>query len=246
MIINDFSASIDLSGNIYLLWEGVGVQKHLYLTSIADDGTILNQGIELITRPSEEELEPSLAFDHDRLLTAAWIDARNGTRQLYYQLFNTELVSVGEGAPSTAAPEYMSEPVVVALNREIWFAWCDPRDGGMNIYTRQMSYSPTDVDPDEPTLIPSGFSLEQNFPNPFNPSTIIEFTISAKGRINISVYDLLGRKITTLTDRVYSSGHHRLIWDGRDSHGQQVSSGIYFYKMTAGEKQHSKKMLLIK
>jgi len=245
--INEFSAAVDENGNYYLLWEGIGSEKQLYLTSVSSDGTIINQGLEITSRPVSENLQPSLTYDVlSGLLTAVWIDSRDNNRHAYYQIFDTDLMSFSNGSVSSTTPDFMSEPTVASSDNQIWFGWSDPRDGGLNIYARQMIYTPTDVAEDETNMLPIVFKLEQNYPNPFNPSTVISFTIPTKELVNVSVFDLLGRKVTTLTNLVYTAGQHRVLWDGCDSNGRAVASGVYFYRMTCAESQLGKKMLLLK
>jgi hypothetical protein len=98
------------------------------------------------------------------------------------------------------------------------------------------------VNEDQP--MPSRFALSQNFPNPFNPLTTIEYELPQNSHVRLEIYNLLGQKITTLADNHQPAGHYHLIWNGRDSHGNNVASGIYFYKLTAGIFTQVKKMVL--
>ena len=90
------------------------------------------------------------------------------------------------------------------------------------------------------------FALNQNHPNPFNPSTTISFTLREGARANLSIYDLNGKLITTLVDEVMGEGFKEVTWDGRDARGNLVSSGVYFYRLDAGKKVLTKKMVLLK
>lgn len=90
------------------------------------------------------------------------------------------------------------------------------------------------------------YRLEQNFPNPFNPRTSISFTISDAAAVTIEIFDVAGRKITTLIDAYLESGEHRVEWDGTDASGAPAASGIYLYRMRADGMSQSRKMLLIK
>ncbi|MGB5106436.1 MAG: T9SS type A sorting domain-containing protein [Candidatus Zixiibacteriota bacterium] len=94
--------------------------------------------------------------------------------------------------------------------------------------------------------IPHNFSLDQNFPNPFNPSTLIEFSLPAAGHARIEVFNLLGEKVNVLVDRNLPAGHYSVNWNGDDLAGQPASSGIYFYRLSAGEFSHTRKMMLVK
>jgi len=94
--------------------------------------------------------------------------------------------------------------------------------------------------------LPDKFSLSQNFPNPFNMSTEISFSLARPGRVTIDVYDLLGRKIVGLIDREFEPGRYKFTWNGRDTDGNEVSSGIYFYRIKAGEYVETRKMMMLK
>lgn len=89
--------------------------------------------------------------------------------------------------------------------------------------------------------------LRQNFPNPFNPSTTIEFSIQIDSQIELSIYNIKGQKIKTLTRNEFEKGSHSIIWNGVDEFGKQVSSGVYYYKLNVnGKTEAVKKCLLLK
>ena len=93
----------------------------------------------------------------------------------------------------------------------------------------------------EELSIPSEFRLNQNYPNPFNPTTNISFHLQMMNKVKIEIYNLVGQKVETLTDREFSTGNHSLIWDASN-----YSSGIYFCKMATNDQTQIKKMLLQK
>ncbi|MCB9511403.1 MAG: T9SS type A sorting domain-containing protein [Deferribacteres bacterium] len=95
--------------------------------------------------------------------------------------------------------------------------------------------------------IPDGFALYDNYPNPFNPSTTIEFDISSPGLVEIAVFNIVGQKIRTLTDKQFSqAGRYKVEWNGRDGLGRLVGSGVYFYRLKAGDVVKTKKMIMVK
>jgi parallel beta-helix repeat protein len=97
--------------------------------------------------------------------------------------------------------------------------------------------------------LPGQFQLMQNRPNPFNPTTTIEYAIPASAAsvpVNVSVYDVTGRLVRTLVDRTESAGFHSVVWDGRDARGAPVASGVYFYRIVAGGFHADRKMVLLK
>jgi FlgD Ig-like domain len=89
-------------------------------------------------------------------------------------------------------------------------------------------------------------SLAQNEPNPFNPETTIRYTVPAAGNVTINIYDASGRLVRTLLDGSSPAGSHNVTWNGVDNHNSQVSSGVYFYRLTAGKFSETKKMVLLK
>ena len=93
---------------------------------------------------------------------------------------------------------------------------------------------------------PQGYALYSNIPNPFNPETTIRFDIPVAGNIRLEVLDILGRRIRLLIEGGISAGTHQVLWDGRDDSGQSVSSGVYLYRLQAGEYHAVKRMLLVR
>ncbi len=97
----------------------------------------------------------------------------------------------------------------------------------------------TGIETEEP--VPADFELAQNFPNPFNPSTRIEFSLSAESDITLEIFDISGQKVTTLADGVWQAGSHTLRWDAAGYH-----SGIYFYRLTSNSHVQTRQMVLLK
>ena len=92
----------------------------------------------------------------------------------------------------------------------------------------------------------SGFHLEQNYPNPFNPETKVRFALPETGRVKVTVFDMTGRKVTTLVDGVRETGIHSLLWDGKDGFGKPLPSGIFVCRVKFGDRLLTRKMTLIR
>ena len=84
------------------------------------------------------------------------------------------------------------------------------------------------------------------YPNPFNPTTTISFSLQNNSNAELSIYNIKGQKVKQLLSDKLSSGKHSVVWDGRDENNQPVGSGIYFYKLKAGDFQKVRKMILLK
>jgi len=94
--------------------------------------------------------------------------------------------------------------------------------------------------------LPTVYGLNQNFPNPFNPSTTIEYSIPKTSRVELAIYNMAGQKVTTLVNTTQAASFYRVVWNGRNDAGQTVASGLYFYKLSAGNYSKVVKMNLIK
>lgn len=101
------------------------------------------------------------------------------------------------------------------------------------------------VDDHGDSKIPAVFSLAQNYPNPFNPATTIRFNLETHSDIHLAVYNLQGQLVNEIASGMYTAGSHSVEWDGRDSAGENVSSGVYIYHLTTGNLTLTKKMLFI-
>jgi len=106
--------------------------------------------------------------------------------------------------------------------------------------------SPTAVAEQESEGVPKEYALLGNYPNPFNPETSIEYQLPRPGRVEVSVYNLAGQHIRTLRQAHQPAGKYKLRWDGKDELGNSVASGVYLYRMHAGEFSATKKMILAK
>lgn len=154
--------------------------------------------------------------------------------------FDTSFVAGGDGSVAFLT----QTPVSVAPNDSVHFYIGIAVGNNENeLYTNMKAASAkynTLVSVDD-EVNPFTYKLEQNYPNPFNPSTRIEFTIPTKEKVELSVYNSIGQKVATLIDKELHAGYHYVDFDAKD-----LSGGVYFYKIKAGNFVSTKKMVLIK
>ncbi|MFC1692463.1 LamG-like jellyroll fold domain-containing protein [Candidatus Latescibacterota bacterium] len=98
---------------------------------------------------------------------------------------------------------------------------------------------------DDEVSVPDDFSLGHNYPNPFNPTTTIPFSLDQSSHITLSVYNIIGQKVITLIDSYTSAGKHSVIWNGLGDNGKMVAAGTYIYQLHSKGKVENKKMLLV-
>ena len=145
----------------------------------------------------------------------------------------------------------------------------EPRDGSVAVYVASADrlivfggaapvglfddvWALEGLTPDIPTVTldveyrPAVFSLHPNFPNPFNTSTTIRYELPRSAPVELTIYDLLGRKMRTLVDRMQDAGTHAVVWDGKDGRNRFVGSGAYLYRLKAGGLVKTRKLLLLR
>jgi len=143
-----------------------------------------------------------------------------------YEFVNVES---GNYTISVITPDQAEESVSILFN---------------DIYSQDIPVVTSSVDND--VELPTSTTLVQNYPNPFNSSTNISFYLNNSTQVNLSIYDLLGRKVTTLVNGELQAGQHTVNWNGIDAHGTQVATGMYLYVLKADGNTYSKHMVMLK
>lgn len=114
----------------------------------------------------------------------------------------------------------------------------------VKIVNVSLEVGPTGINPRN--TVPLNYEINQNYPNPFNPATIIKYQLPAAGEVQLIIYNVLGQQIRTLVTGQNEAGYHRVVWNGRDDVGQQVTSGIYICRFEAGDYHKVMKLILMK
>jgi len=102
------------------------------------------------------------------------------------------------------------------------------------------------IDEGQDPGVPMSYKLSQNYPNPFNPSTTINFVVPTNQHVNLTVYNILGKKVKTLLNKELGSGAQTACWNGRNESGNRVASGIYLYRLETDNFVKVRKMILMK
>ncbi len=124
-----------------------------------------------------------------------------------------------------------------------------PRSVMQKVLNWLRGYSDVEESEHESANLPKILNLGQNYPNPFNPATSIQYTVDSRHKIlhaTLKIYNIKGQLVKTLVDEETIPGTHSVVWDGKDQEGNEVSSGIYFYRLKAGDQSEVKKMVLLK
>jgi hypothetical protein len=195
-----------------------------------------------------EAIPDTLVFENGpplndyRVLTDVFTDEEDGTNLTYviHDNSNPALVAAtidpGDALDLSCAADQGGVATIVIRATD---------SGGLSVDDTLAVTVSTATAVDDP-ILPDGFALGQNVPNPFNPTTTISFDIGQPGRVDLRIYDVSGRLIRTLVSGELPSTRHTVEWDGRDDSGALASSGVYFYRLTTRDFDATKKMLLLK
>jgi hypothetical protein len=102
------------------------------------------------------------------------------------------------------------------------------------------------VDRAQSAIVPTTLQLLPNYPNPFRARTTLEFTLPERRDVRLVIYDVLGRRVRTLVDRSFGAGRHTMRWDGRNTSGQPVASGIYLGRLEVGDQRQVQRLVLVR
>ncbi len=209
--------------------------------------------------------DPAFAHTNDIYVVSDLIDDNSSTDYIYaVNLFSGQQSVVENNGTSIGYPDYSTDDSRIVFDRfeagrnsirqinlgadrispsGLSYPWL--LDAALPVWF--VVPSPVDV-PDSTAneYLPASFTLTQNYPNPFNPSTTIEYSLPRRSHVTIDIYNMLGQKVCTLVDRDESAGDHSAVWDGTEASGESVATGIYLYRLQAGDRTETKKMLLLK
>ena len=249
----------DEDGFIHVVWEDDRnyVDENIYYQKLTSDGSLVfpEEGI-LICGEEGDQTDPAIALDGAGGVMISWSDSRNLTFNNQSDLYALHLDSEGHladpvwnegGNPVCEMFNSQVEPIMISDGfGGAVIAWEDGRSSGVynemyNIYAQRVNdFSVVWAKP-VTSEIPAEFSFSQNYPNPFNPSTTFSFSLPKAGKVQLKIFDITGREVARLVDGMKPAGSHQIVFDGSD-----LTSGVYFARLEAGEFRGTRKMLLIK
>lgn len=155
-----------------------------------------------------------------------------------------------EGAGTTTEPtDYTYVDMHGIVENFTYYYWIESVDnaGETELYGPVSLLIPNGGTNDGTPTTPDSYGLQQNYPNPFNPSTSISFALQEDSNVELIIYNIKGERLRTIfNDQVYADEINTVIWDGRNTNGREVSSGLYLYKLITENKVYNMKMLIVK
>ena len=191
-------------------------------------------GFKLVNNPTY--IYPTGGFNHAQLwtfMTTGTVDTGTGTTDDWTSL----LTGLSFDLPASAS-----------RTEQFALFGVDTSQVSIDSLARLINRIVTDVrDITTPTAsLPKKFELGQNFPNPFNASTVIKFDLPQSSKVKLDIYNILGQKVKSLVDEKLSAGYKKVTWDGTNENGKSVASGVYFYRLQTDKFIEAKKMVMLK
>jgi hypothetical protein len=209
-----------------------------------------NSGYYVVQRDSAQS-DPCLAYFPGGNYLISWADFLNIESDLYYKYIteNGEMIGAPQGNVLCNASKSQYQPQTAILNNKAYTVWADGRSSGkteiLGLYAQKLGNGTPVTDVTIPPL--QSLILHQNYPNPFNPETTISFTLKDPAlSLKLNIYNIKGQLVKTLYDGALQKGQHSFVWNGTDEMNCQVSSGVYFYRLSNGKESRQRKMVLMK
>ncbi|MBM4400140.1 MAG: T9SS type A sorting domain-containing protein, partial [Candidatus Cloacimonetes bacterium] len=271
--VNEYDVLVR-NDNLYLIWSEDVLSTNFNTTDIklkrinlsgqsqsGEQGIVLSAGGQYIQNTNPVlQIFPNggmlAAWEHKYYNTVLFISADNLIKHRYLNpdgsVDNTQINEVW----TTVDSDTQNYPKTAIVGNDAYLFWVDAdfyhnsdRCGPdyldtRDLYVMKLSNEITSVDDEVVPL--AGFTLKQNYPNPFRSETNIRFSLKQNAAVDLSVYNLKGQKITTLKHGLLDKGSHNLLWNGTDTNKTSVASGVYFIKLHSGNTTLTRKMVLMR
>jgi hypothetical protein len=241
----------DGDGGAIVTWQDSrsGSDYDIYAQRVRTDGSVkwTTNGSAICTA-SGDQYVPQLTSDVGGGAIITWSDSRGANRDIYVQKVDSSgaaLWTADGVAICTATGDQLDAQIASDGSGGVIISWQDDRGDG-DIYAQRMGPDGSIISvvgPVAPRISPE---LYQNVPNPFNPITCIKFSIKQPSQVRLRVFDATGKPMRTLVDSWHEPGVYTEVWDGRNDAGKQLSSGIYFYRLEAGDFVAMRKLVLLR
>ncbi|NUQ40146.1 MAG: T9SS type A sorting domain-containing protein [Calditrichaceae bacterium] len=235
------------------LAQGGSASRFLQTLPLIVDSEV--QSAFLKARARVRDMRKTGAVPHLPLLRLRLIDHRNGepllsAREIALDSLNGSQFSWQDSLEIDLQP-FVGREVVLQLQtiEHLLGSWKAQRIHIQEFYPKEREgtlFAKNNLERVQVSSMPQTYALHQNFPNPFNPETIIQFDLPMNGAVTLKIYDIRGRLVKTLADGEFPAGTHRVKWDGRDERGNEAASGVYLYHFVAGNYRQTRKMVLLR
>lgn len=228
------------NGNVLIAWEKdtANYCANIFFQEFTAERSAIGTALRANDKLANSASEVSMSTGTDGNVVIVWEEGVN----LSGQRFSSTNEKIGSNyRVNTSLSGDNIYPCVKTRNGKTYTAWTRILGGVSSVWMNIPDYNNPSVGVSKTIIVPAFFSLDQNYPNPFNPATTISFSIAKRADISLKVYDCLGMAVTTLAEGLHEAGQHQAKFDA-----SILSSGIYFYRLTADGFVLTRKMVLAK
>jgi len=243
----------DGAGGAIITWQDYrGANSDVYAQRVNSTGTPvwIADGV-VVNASADAQTSIDITTDGSNGAIVTWQDYRSSvSNDVYAQKINSSgniVWETGGNVVCTSGDDETRPVIIYSTSGQAIIAWNSFNiNTSDDVYALSTSYS-VSVPDERPRVTPRPeISLDQNFPNPFNPVTKIVFTMSEPGQMRLCVYDIAGRVVRVLKEGSVDAGGHEVTWDGKDDAGERVASGVYFYSLETEKASRARKMVIIR
>ena len=253
----DPASAADKSGNFVITWEDNRTYYDYDIYAQMYDSAATPFGSNFKVNDDEagaEQRSPAIAQDGSGNFLICWEDYRNGGADIYAQAYEPSGIplrgNIGNFLVNTSqsASVLQRTPAVAGYgSKRFCISWVDNRRAkGWDIFARTIDLNESAVLEDQVSALPGVFVLSQNYPNPFNSETTIHFVLARPSQVQIDIFNALGQTVAKIVDKGLPLGSYQATWNGRDEKGNDLPSGVYFYRLNARGLSTTRKMVLLK
>ena len=211
------------------------IGKQVAIETAPDHFTIVpprgTKAVEVVVSYPVKDIDLSMASIEavtDEAITLTWVDTASGSILLHSAQLK------GSSTPIRIDVGHLQKELDVPIDISYQFIGKDSQMIGSGNTVHEIMPVPTE------------FALHNNYPNPFNPTTSIDFDLPEDGNVILMIYDVMGREVATLQNNEMKAGYHSVRWDARNQMGRKVAAGVYFYQIKTARYLKTRKMVLLK
>ncbi len=242
------SVELDKEGNFVVVWGGKKQDEWcIQLRRLLNDGTPLSASFQV--NSDNNTVVPfsavDVSFDFDGKSVVVWEQDENGHSKIFAQRFTLGGTPLSDNFRVSVLEDSSDQffPDVELHNSKIYTLWGS--EGSVHANIIDFDNPPVSVETPEPSLTKS-FQLLQNYPNPFNATTKIKYKVPRRSHVLLVIYNLLGEEVITLLNEDMVPGTYEVTWNGKNSKGLDVPSGIYLYRLAGENSSVLRKMIVIR
>jgi len=212
----------------------------VYYKRSTDNGISWSDDIRLTNAESYAQSPSVVAFREN--VYVVWQDFRDGADEIYFKYSLDNGTNWSQDIRLTDTRATSEFPSLAADDSgNVYIIWTDKRSGSLETYFRKGEYQSPALIRWQKSSQPKEYSLTQNYPNPFNQSTAISYQLPSLSHVELSIYNVAGQRVATLVSGQQPAGKYKVLWNAN-----RLSSGVYLYRIEAGEFQQSKKLTVMK